>query len=110
MVNIIVLYSIVVFINIFWVFSFFVRLVGLESKKWSTAHSIFQIINLIPRTIGILQIPLITLYTEAAINNNRGINPIFYQGVIFFNLVGVLIGFVFLPLLLTASDVINSIS
>lgn len=110
MLNIVILYSIILIINIFWVFGFFARLVGVETKRWSTTNSIFQIINLIPRTIGILQIPLITLYTETAINKKEEINTLFYQGVIFFNLIGVLVGFMLLPLFLkTLSHIINNI-
>jgi len=88
------------FINIFWVFGFFVSLVGVETKRWSTTNSIFQIINLMPRTIGILQIPMITLYTEIVINRKEEINVLFYQGIIFFNLMGVLVGFILLPFFL----------
>jgi hypothetical protein len=100
MQNIIILYSIILTVNIFWVFGFFIRLVGIETKRWSTTSSIFQIINLFPRTIGVLQIPLITLYTETAINRNEQIDAFFYQGVIFFNLLGLVIGFIILPVFL----------
>ena len=102
MLNIIILYSIVsiIIINIFWVFGFFVKLVGVETKRWSTTNSIFQIINLIPRTIGIFQIPLITLYTETAINNRVPISILFFQGLIVFNFIGVFIGIILLPLFL----------
>jgi hypothetical protein len=95
--KLIILYSIVTIFNIFWVFSFFIKLVGVETKKWSTSISIFQIINLLPRTIGIFQIPLITLFTESAINSKQPLTPFFYQGIIFFNLLGVLIGTALLP-------------
>lgn len=97
MQKIIILYSIIIIFNIFWVFSFFIKLVGIETKRWSTAISIFQIINLFPRTIGIFQVPLITLYTETAINSNQKLTPLFYQGIVFFNLIGVLLGTVLLP-------------
>jgi hypothetical protein len=110
MSNIFILYSIITIINIFWLFSFFIRLPSIVTKNWSTSHSIFQIINLIPRTIGVLQIPMITLYTESAINMKKGINTIFYQGVIFFNLIGILIGLIALPLFLNYfSNSINNI-
>lgn len=110
MTSIIILYGIIFIINLFWVFGFFTRLVGVETKRWSTTNSIFQIINLLPRTIGILQIPLITLYTETAINRKEEINLLFYQGIIFFNLIGVLIGFIFLPLFLyILNHIINNI-
>lgn len=110
MQNLIILYAIVIIINIFLVFSFFVRLVGVETKRWSTSNSIFQIINLLPRTIGVFQIPLITLFTEYAINTNKTVSPLFYQGVIFFNLIGVLIGFTLLPFFLNSlKETINSI-
>lgn len=110
MKNIFLLYIIVFIINIFWVFGFFVRLVGIETKKWSTTNSIFQIINLIPRTIGILQIPLITLYTESALNKKIEVSPFFYQGIILFNLLGLLIGFIFLPFFLRIlGQIINKI-
>jgi hypothetical protein len=98
MSNLIVLYIIIFLINIFWVFGFFVRLVGVETKKWSTTNSIFQIINLIPRTIGVLQIPLITLYTETAIINKESVQVLFYQGILVFNLFGILFGFLLIPL------------
>ena len=81
-------------------FGFFLRLVGVETKLWSTTTSIFQIINLIPRTIGVLQIPLITLYTETAINRKEPIGTFFFQGFIFFNLLGLVIGFIILPFFL----------
>lgn len=100
MQNIIILYSIILTVNIFWVFGFFIRLVGIETKRWSTTSSIFQIINLFPRTIGVLQIPLITLYTETAIYRKEQISALFYQGVILFNLLGLLIGFIILPIFL----------
>jgi hypothetical protein len=100
MQNIIILYSIIFTVNIFWVFGFFIRLVGIETKRWSTTSSIFQIINLFPRTIGVLQVPLITLYTETAINRNEQISALFYQGVILFNLLGLVIGFIILPIFL----------
>jgi hypothetical protein len=110
MFNIIILYIIIFLINIFWVFGFFVRLVGIETKKWSTSNSVFQIINLLPRTIGVLQIPLITLYTETAIINNEIINIFFYQGLLFFNLLGVLIGLFLAPFFLNyLSNIINNI-
>jgi hypothetical protein len=89
---------------------FFVKLVGVETKKWSTTNSIFQIINLVPRTIGIFQIPLITLYTEAAINSKENIDEFFYQGILIFNFFGVLIGFFLTPLFLVIlSSIINNI-
>jgi hypothetical protein len=94
------LYSIILTVNIFWLFGFFIRLVGIETRRWSTTSSIFQIINLFPRTIGVLQIPLITLYTETAINRKEQISELFYQGVIFFNMLGLLIGLVVLPIFL----------
>ena len=100
MQNIFILYSVILTVNIFWVFGFFIRLVGIETKRWSTTSSIFQIINLFPRTIGVLQIPLITLYTETSINNKEQISVFFFQGVIFFNLIGLLIGFAILPIFL----------
>lgn len=100
MLNIFVLYFIIFIVNIFWVFGFFIRLVGIETKRWSTTSSIFQIINLFPRTIGVLQIPLITLYTETAINNKDQISSYFFQGVILFNLLGLVFGFVILPVFL----------
>jgi len=100
MTSIIILYSIIIIINIFWLFSFFIKLPSIITKNWSTSHSIFQIINLIPRTIGVLQIPMITLYTESAINTKKGINTIFYQGIIFFNLIGIFIGLIALPFFL----------
>ena len=100
MQNVFILYSIILTVNIFWVFGFFIRLVGIETKRWSTTSSIFQIINLFPRTIGVLQIPLITLYTETALNNKEQISTLFYQGIIFFNLLGLLIGFIILPVFL----------
>jgi hypothetical protein len=110
MFNIIVLYIIIFFINIFWVLGFFVRLVGVETKKLSTTNSVFQIINLIPRTIGVFQIPLITLYTETAIINKEKINIFFYQGLLFFNLLGVLIGLFLAPYFLNyLSNIINNI-
>jgi hypothetical protein len=98
MTSIIILYGIIFLINLFWVFGFFTRLVGIETKRWSTTNSIFQIINLIPRTIGVLQIPLITLYIEKAINENKKIDTLFFQGIIFFNLIGVLAGLILLPI------------
>lgn len=100
MQNIFILYGIILTVNIFWVFGFFIRLVGIETKRWSTTSSIFQIINLFPRTIGVLQIPLITLYTETAINKKEEISTFFYQGIVFFNLLGLLIGFIILPIFL----------
>jgi hypothetical protein len=110
MFSTIILYTIIIVINIFWMLGFFVRLVGVETKKWSTTNSIFQIINLVPRTIGVFQIPLITLYTENAINSKGNIDEFFYQGILIFNLVGVLIGFFLTPVFLTIlSNIINNI-
>ncbi len=102
MQKLILLYSIIVIFNIFWVFSFFIKLIGVETKKWSTAISIFQIINLFPRTIGIFQVPLITLYTENAINSKQELTPYFYQGIILFNFVGVVLGTTLLPFFLNS--------
>ena len=110
MQNLFLLYFIVLLINIFFVFGFFVRLVGVETKRWSTSNSIFQIVNLFPRTIGIFQIPLITLFTEYAINTNQIVSLQIYQGVILFNLIGVLIGFALLPFFLNSlKEIIDKI-
>jgi hypothetical protein len=65
-----ILYAVIVFVNIFWVFGFFVRLVGIETKKWSISNTFYQIINIIPQAIGLIQVPMITLFTETAINKN----------------------------------------
>ena len=102
--KLIILYIIVTIINTFSVFGFFVRLIGIKTKKWSTTNSIFQIINLLPRTIGILQIPLITLYTETAINEKVEINILFFKGLIFFELVGIILGVLLLPYFLSIFD------
>jgi hypothetical protein len=97
MEKIFILYSIVLVFNIFGVFGFFMRLIGVETKRWSTTFSTFQIINLFPRTIGVFQIPLITLYTENAINSKEDIAITFYQGIILFNSLGLIIGTLLLP-------------
>jgi len=97
MEKIFLLYSIVLVFNIFGVFGFFIRLIGVETKRWSTTISTFQIINLFPRTIGVFQIPLITLYTESAINSKEDIAITFYQGIILFNTFGLIIGTLLLP-------------
>lgn len=96
-ISIFLLYFIVIIVNVFLVFNFFVRLVGVETQRWSTSYSIFQIINLIPRSIGIFQIPLITLYTENALFRGNSVSILFYQGVILFNLLGLLFGIFLLP-------------
>jgi hypothetical protein len=93
-------------VNSFWVFGFFIRFAGVETKKLSTSNSIFQIINLIPRTIGVFQIPLITLYIEKVINNHQKINIYFFQTLIFFNLVGIIIGIIILPFFLNSIKII----
>lgn len=110
MQNLLILYSIVVIINIFLVFNFTVKLVGVETKKIFTSDAIFQIINLLPKCIGIFQVPLLTLYTEYAINQNTTINPIYYQAVIFSGLAGIIIGFILLPYFINSlKESINSI-
>ena len=97
MEKIFILYSIVLVYNIFAVFSFFNKLISVETKRWSTTLSTFQIIYLFPRTIGVFQIPLITLYTESAINSKEKIAITFYQGIILFNSFGLIIGTLLLP-------------
>jgi hypothetical protein len=94
------LFGIITLVNFFWVFGFFIRFAGVETKKLSTSNSIFQIINLIPRTIGVFQIPLVTLYIEKTINKSQSINISFFQTLIFFNLIGILLGIIALPIFL----------
>lgn len=91
------LFAIIIFVNIFWVFGFFVRVIGIETKKWALSNSIFQVLNLIPQTLSILQVPLITYFTESAINKNLDIEIVFYQLIILFNLVGIFIAILLMP-------------
>lgn len=93
-----ILFAIIIFVNIFWVFGFFVRVIGIETKKWALSNSIFQVLNLIPQTLSILQVPLITYFTEVAINKNLDIEIVFYQLIIFFNLIGIFIAIILMPL------------
>ena len=110
MQNLIILYIIVVIINVFLVFYFTVRLVGVETKKIFTSDATFQVINLIPKSISIFQVPLLTLYTEYAINNQIIINPLYYQAVILSGLLGILIGCTLLPFFIyLLKESINSI-
>lgn len=110
MQNLIILYLIVVVINVFLVFNFTVKLVGVETKKIFTSDAIFQIINLLPKCIGIFQVPLLTLYTEYAINLNKPIDTFYYQAVILSGLIGILIGFILLPFFINSlKESINSI-
>ena len=91
------LFVIIIFVNIFWVFGFFVRVIGIETKKWALSNSIFQVLNLITQTLSILQVPLITYFTESAINKNLDIEIVFYQLIILFNLVGIFIAILLMP-------------
>ena len=110
MQNLIILYLIVVVINVFLVFNFTVKLVGVETKKIFISNAIFQIINLLPKCIGIFQVPLLTLYTEYAINLNKPIDTFYYQAVILSGLIGILIGFILLPFFINSlKESINSI-
>ncbi len=95
---IIILYAIIVLVNIFWVFGFFVRLVGIETMKWSISNTIYQIINIIPQAIGLIQVPMITLFTETAINKNQILTSSFYQKIILYNFLGTFIGLFLMPL------------
>ncbi len=69
-IMLITLYVIIIIVNVFSVYSYFVKLISVSSGKWSTSGMLFQMLNVIPRSIGVFQIPLITFYTEWAINNN----------------------------------------
>lgn len=106
-----ILFGIIITVNTFWVFGFFIRLVGIETQKWSTTSSIFQIINLFPRTIGVFQVPLITLFTENSLKNDKVLNIYFYQSLIIFNLLGLIIGLALLPVFLwVLKEISNNIS
>lgn len=110
MKHLLVLYVVVAIINIFSVFNFFVKLVSVETKKWQTSYTIFHILNLLPRTIGVLQIPLLTLYTEYAINQNQSTHILLYQAVIVANLSGLVLGYLSLPFFSNAlKETINSV-
>ena len=100
MFRLFLLFFIIILINIFWVFGFFAKLAGVQTKKWSTSNSIFQIINLIPRTIGVLQVPLITILAETAIKDGEFLTYFYFQKFIMFNFLGVIIGSIFLPFFL----------
>ncbi len=92
------IYILIVFISTFSVFGLYTRVIGIETKKWSISNTFFQVLNFIPQTIGLILTPIITLYTESALNKNIIIPYTFYQSLIFFNLIGTIIGFYLLPL------------
>ena len=88
----ITLYVIIIIVNVFSVYSYFVKLISVSSGKWSTSGMLFQMLNAIPRSIGVFQIPLITFYTEWAINNNINLKVEIFIGIVLAIWIGLLIG------------------
>ena len=83
--------------KIFDVFKFFSRISAVNTKKWSYTDVIYQIVELIPRSIGLLIIPISVYFSEEILMKNNELHSILLTYSILFEFFGLFIGLILVP-------------
>ena len=64
---IVLLFITIIIANVFVVFKFFSRIAAIDTKKWANSVAIYQIVEIVPKSLSLLIIPLSVYYSEEII-------------------------------------------
>ena len=87
-----------IFINLFLVYGYLLKFIGLKSNNINTTTSLFQIISLIPQVLGAIHFFLFTLLIEKIINLQYKFDNLIYILFPISVLLGILLGLKYLDL------------
>jgi len=94
---IILLFITIIIANVFVVFKFFSRISAVDTKKWAYTDVIYQIVELIPRSISLLIIPISVYFSEEILMKNIELPSMLLSYSILFECLGLIIGLILVP-------------
>ena len=94
---IILLFITIIIANIFAVFKFFSRVSAIDTKKWAYTDVIFQILELIPRSISLLIIPISVYFSEEILMKKIELPSLLLSYSLLFECLGLIIGLILVP-------------
>jgi len=94
---IILLFITIIIANVFVVFKFFSRIAAIDTKKWANSVAIYQIVEIVPKSLSLLIIPLSVYYSEEIIMKNKEVYSALLSYSVLCEFLGLLIGLLLIP-------------
>jgi hypothetical protein len=94
---IILLFTAIIITNIFAIFKFYSRISAIDTKKWAYTDVTFQIVELIPRSISLLIIPISVYFSEEILMKKADLDSDLLTYSILFECLGLIMGLFLVP-------------